>query len=69
MSDHVYKKIEVVGSSTGSLEEAVRNAIRRAGASVQNMRWFELSELRGEIQDNDVAYWQATIKIGFRVGE
>lgn len=65
--DHIYKKIEVVGTSTTSSDDAIDNAIRRAGVSVRNMRWFELVELRGEIQDAAVRHWQATVKIGFRL--
>jgi len=65
MEDHIYKKVEVVGSSTNSVEEAVRNAIARAGQSVRKMRWFEVAEVRGDIQDDHVAHWQVTVKIGF----
>ncbi len=67
MSDHVYKKIEITGTSTKSSDEAIQNAIARAGETVSEMRWFELVELRGDIQDAKVVHWQATIKIGFRL--
>jgi len=65
MSDHVYKKIEITGSSPNSIEEAVENAVNRAGKSVRNMRWFEVVETRGHIEDQKIAHWQVTIKVGF----
>ena len=69
MANHVYKKIELVGSSPNSIEEAVQNAVAKAGESVKNMRWFEVTETRGQISDNAVAHWQVTIKVGFTVDE
>jgi len=69
MANHVYKKIELVGSSPNSIEEAVQNAVAKAGESVKNMRWFEVVETRGQISDNAVAHWQVTIKVGFTVDE
>lgn len=65
MSDHVYKKIELTGSSPSSIEEAVSNAITRASQSVRNMRWFEVVDTRGQIDDGKVAHWQVTVKVGF----
>jgi len=65
MSDRVYKKIELTGTSTTSLEEAVENAIARAATTVRNMRWFEVAETRGRIDDGKVAEWQVTLKVGF----
>ena len=65
MSDHVYKKIELTGSSQNSIEEAVQNAIAKASKTIRNMRWFEIVETRGYIDENQIAYWQVTIKIGF----
>jgi flavin-binding protein dodecin len=65
MSDHVYKKIELVGSSPNSIEEAVANAISRAGQTVRNMRWFEVTETRGHIEDGKIGHWQVTICVGF----
>lgn len=67
MVGHVYKKIELTGSSPVSSDEAIRNAIARAAQTVRNMRWFEVVEQRGYIEDGQVAYWQVTIKIGFTV--
>lgn len=65
MSDHVYKKIELVGSSPHSIEEATANAIALASQSVRDMRWFEVVETRGHIADGKIAHWQVTIKVGF----
>lgn len=69
MTDHVYKKIELTGSSTTSMEEAVQNAIARAAKTVHHMRWFEVVETRGDIADGKVAHWQVTVKIGFTLDE
>ncbi len=65
MSDHVYKKIELVGSSKTSIEEAVANALARAAQTVRSMRWFEVTETRGHIVDGKVDHWQVTVKVGF----
>ncbi|HEX4631352.1 MAG TPA: dodecin [Chthoniobacterales bacterium] len=65
MSDHVYKKIELVGSSATSIEEAVMNALSRAQKTIRNMRWFEVLETRGQIVDGKVNEWQVTLKVGF----
>ena len=64
-TDHVYKHIELIGSSKASMENAVENAISRANKSVRNMRWFEVTDTRGHIVDGKVDHWQVTIKIGF----
>jgi dodecin len=65
MSDHVYKKLELVGSSTKSIEDAVQNALTRAEKTIRNMRWFEVVETRGYIEENKLSYWQVTVKVGF----
>lgn len=65
MSNHIYKKIELVGSSPNSIEEAVQNAVAKASKSLRNLRWFEVVETRGEIEGDRVAHWQVTIKVGF----
>jgi flavin-binding protein dodecin len=65
MADHVYKKIELTGSSTSSIEDAVKNAIARAAQTVRNMRWFEVTETRGHIESGRIAHWQVTVKVGF----
>ncbi|MEW4486542.1 dodecin [Thalassoglobus sp. JC818] len=69
MSDHIYKRIEVVGTSKTSSDDAIRNAIRKTSDSVRGLRWFEVVELRGDIDGSDVAHWQATVRIGFRLEE
>ena len=65
MANHVYKKIELTGSSTTTIEDAVNTAIAKAAETVRNMAWFEVVETRGQIQDGKVAYWQVTLKVGF----
>ena len=65
MSDHVYKIIELTGSSAESADAAVRTAIARAGDTVRNMRWFEVTETRGHIEEGRIAHWQVTVRIGF----
>ncbi len=65
MSNHVYKKLEIVGTSPNSIEEAVANAISQASQTVRGLRWFEVTETRGDIADGKVAHWQVTVKIGF----
>jgi dodecin len=67
MTDHVYRLSEVVGSSTTSVDDAVRTAIRKAAETVRNIEWFQTQEIRGQVVDGDVAYFQVTVKIGFRV--
>ena len=69
MSDHVYKKIELVGSSPTSIEEAVQNALARAEQTIRNMRWFEVTETRGHIEDGKVNHWQVTVKVGFTLDQ
>ncbi|OUR61624.1 dodecin flavoprotein [Colwellia sp. 39_35_sub15_T18] len=68
MSDHrTYKKLELVGTSPNSIEEAIQNAISETAVSVSNLDWFEVTETRGHIINNKVAHYQVTIKIGFRI--
>jgi flavin-binding protein dodecin len=69
MPDHVYKKIEIVGSSPNGFEEAVHNALARAKKTVRNMRWFEVTETRGFVEDGKIAHWQVTLKVGFTLDE
>lgn len=65
MADHVYKIIELTGTSPVSMEEAVKNAVNKAAETIRNMRWFNVTETRGYIEENAVAHWQVTVKIGF----
>ena len=67
MPDHVYKKIELTGSSKTRIEDAVQAAIAQASKSLRNLRWFEVVETRGYIENGKVSYWQVTIKVGFTV--
>jgi len=67
--DHVYRVTEIVGSSPESLDRAIRNAIARANSTLRNLDWFEVTEVRGHIADGDVAHYQVTLKVGFRLDE
>ena len=67
MSDHVYRLSEIVGSSPNSVDEAIRTAIAKAAQTVRNIEWFQTEEIRGQVVDGDVAYFQVRLKIGFRV--
>ena len=69
MSDHVYKTIELVGSSSTSADDAVRTAIAKAATTLRNLRWFEVVETRGQIEDGRIAYWQVTVKDGVTLDE
>ncbi|MDD1612980.1 MAG: dodecin family protein [Methylococcaceae bacterium] len=69
MSEHIYKKIELTGSSSVGLQEAIENAVARASKTIQNMRWFEVVETRGHIENGKIAHWQVTIKVGFALIE
>ena len=65
MSDHIYKKIELVGTSNQGIEDAIQHALTKASQSVHNMRWFEVTETRGDIDNGKVTHWQVTLKVGF----
>jgi dodecin len=65
MSEHTYKIIKLTGSSTTSMEDAIRNAVQRASRTLRQLRWFEVVETRGYIENGDVAYFQVTLEIGF----
>ncbi len=65
MSNHVYKSLELTGSSSTNIEDAVSRAVTKASETVHNLRGFEVTDIRGEIEDNAVAYWQITMKVGF----
>jgi flavin-binding protein dodecin len=67
MSEHVYKSIELTGSSKESVEDAIKNALKKASQTIHNMRWFEVLETRGYIEDSEISYYQVTMKLGFTV--
>ena len=67
MNNHVYRLSEIVGSSPTSVDDAIRTAVRKAAETVRHLEWFEVQEVRGQVADGDVAYFQVTLKIGFRV--
>ena len=69
MSDNVYNVIEVVGSSATGIEDAIERAVARASATVRELRWFEVKETRGHIEDGRVAHYQVTLRIGFTLAE
>jgi dodecin len=65
MSNHVYKLLELTGSSTVGIEDAVQTAIAKAHETVRNIHWFEVTETRGNVKDGKVAHWQVSLKVGF----
>ncbi len=69
MPDHIYKHVHLTGSSTISSDDAIRAALARAAKTIRGIRWFEVIETRGHVEDADVAHWQVTIKVGFTLDE
>jgi flavin-binding protein dodecin len=69
MSEHVYKQIELTGSSKKGIDDAVQNAIAKASKTLHNLQWFQVIDTRGYIEEGKVAYWQVTMKIGFRLDD
>ena len=67
MSDHVYKTVEVTGSSTATIDDAIQRAVSKASETLRNLDWFEVTSMRGHIEDGKVAHYQVTLKIGFRL--
>jgi flavin-binding protein dodecin len=67
--DHVYRVTEIVGSSPDGVDEAIRNALARATQTLRNVDWFEVTEIRGAVQENEVSYFQVGLKVGFRLEE
>lgn len=65
MANHVYKTIELTGSSPQGIEQAIQNALAKASSTLHNLRWFQVTETRGEIEGDKVAHWQVTMKVGF----
>ena len=69
MAEHIYRIAEIVGTSAHGVDSAIRNAVGRANQTLRNMDWFEMTEIRGHLADGEVADWQVTVKIGFRLDE
>jgi flavin-binding protein dodecin len=69
MSDHIYSITEIVGSSAESLEDAIRGAVQRASQTVRGLDWFEVTEIRGHIENGEIGHFQVGLKIGFRLEE
>ena len=69
MSEHVYKSVELTGSSTAGTDDAVKNAIARASKTLHNLRWFEVTQVRGHLENGEIAHWQVTVKVNFTLDE
>ncbi len=69
MSDHVYKIVELAGSSPDSVQAAIESAVAKASSSLRNLRWFEVVETRGQIKDGAVSQWQVVVKVGFSLDD
>jgi dodecin len=69
MADHIYSISELVGSSTVSVDDAIRGAIARAARTLHNLDWFEVTNIRGHIENNELSHFQVTLKVGFRVDD
>ena len=67
MSDSIYKTVDIVGSSSKGIEDAIEKAVERASKTVKNLNWFEVGEIRGHIEDDKVAHYQVAMKLGFRL--
>lgn len=65
--DNIYKTVEITGSSTNDLSDAIRSAVRRASSTLRHVEWFEVATIRGHVEDGEVAHFQVTIKLGFRL--
>lgn len=69
MTDHVYRVTEIVGSSAESVDHAIRNGVSRAAQTLRNLDWFEVTQVRGHIEDGQIAHYQVGLKVGFRLDE
>jgi flavin-binding protein dodecin len=69
MAGHVYKKVEIVGSSPDGFQEAVENGVAKAAETLHNLRWFEVVDTRGQLDEGEIAHWQVTLKIGFTLDD
>ncbi|MDQ0584849.1 dodecin [Streptomyces rishiriensis] len=69
MSNHTYRVTEIVGTSPEGVDDAIRNGITRASQTLRNLDWFEVTQVRGQIENGDIAHWQVGLKVGFRLDE
>ena len=69
MTNHIYKKIELVGSSANSVEEAIQEAISTASQSLEHIDWFEVNEVRGDVKNGEIGHFQVSLKVGFRLND
>jgi flavin-binding protein dodecin len=69
MTDHVYKQIELTGSSTQSSDDAIRVALEKASKTLRNLHWFEVTGTRGQVEDGKVSHWQVSLKVGLRIDD
>ena len=69
MTDHIYKSIELTGSSTSGIEDVVGKAVAKASKTIHKLRWFEVTEIRGELDNDSVKHWQVTMRVGFALDE
>jgi hypothetical protein len=69
MTNHTYRVTEIVGTSPEGIETAIRNAVARAGETLRNLDWFEVTQVRGQIEGSEVAHWQVGLKVGFRLDD
>ena len=69
MAGHIYRIAEIVGTSNNGVDDAIRNAVDRANQTLRNLDWFEMTEIRGHLHNGEVADWQVTVKIGFRLDD
>jgi dodecin len=69
MADHVYKRIDLTGTSSQSIEDAVQKAIAKASQTLHGLRWFEVADIRGDIEGNKIAHWQVSVKVGFTLDD
>jgi len=67
MSDHIYRVTEIVGSSPESVDQAIRNALSRASTTLRHLDWFEVTDIRGHLDNGEIAHYQVTLKVGFRL--
>lgn len=69
MSNHVYKSVELTGSSPQGVQHAIETAVTRAGETIRNIRWFEVTQVRGHVEEGKIAHWQVTMKLGFTLDD